>query len=88
MPEGWRVQFSQYLVQQGVPSDLRRAFVHEAGGSPEGEAKRSWDAFQRALAWQSAQADMVLKLRLKHFYTHVATRNRLGVRSPLDVVHA
>jgi integron integrase len=63
---GWRVPFSQYLVQQGVPADLRRAFVHHAGGTPEGEAKRHWDAFQRGLAWRSTQADMVRKLRLKH----------------------
>ncbi len=116
MPDAWRVPFSHYLAQQGVPSDLRRAYAYEVAIEASGEGTRYWNLFQRQQVWQTVSSDLVRKLRLKHLsysteksylgwverfrtiqellghtdvkttmiYTHVATRNRLGVRSPLD----
>lgn len=67
MPDAWRVPFAQFLVQQGVGSQERRAIVHQVSvREPGGAAERYWGLFQRRLAWQSAQSDLVRHLRLKH----------------------
>jgi integron integrase len=63
--DSWRVPFSRFLVQEGVAGEQRRAFVHQVGVGASGEAKRYWDAFQARVAWQSAQMDLVQKIRLK-----------------------